>query len=101
MTNFPYGECGCSDGCACGKNPGPAAFIVLRNSNLIRCCTRCNLTSDSLVEVLIKKDLDSKTFFEVFFEYDPLSILVAPDGIDKEEDTNLLFEDVEDIAKMN
>lgn len=47
---FPHGacECGEEEGCqTCTKNPGPAAYKVMRDDGRnLNVCTRCTLSSD-------------------------------------------------------
>lgn len=86
--NYPYGKCECTSNCQCSVEAGPAAYIVVRNGKKIKCCTRCNLSDDSIVNVLVSKHMPSSEFMKVFFEYDPLSIFTIREEITRLELSN-------------
>lgn len=43
----PHGKC-----CACEKEPGPAAYAVLRSGKQVDVCTRCVVSTDRMLLIL-------------------------------------------------
>ena len=62
--------CECRDGCACSiREPGPAAFLIMRKDAPLRVCTRCVLTDgDKVICSIVPVDPPSRELFE----YDPI-----------------------------
>lgn len=68
---YPYGKCECTCG-TCDTEPGPAAYMVTRNSREMIVCTRCRKSMDQNPVLLVNKT-DS---CEVFIHYDQLGFMM-------------------------
>lgn len=49
---YPHGKCECVCG-TCAESKGPAAYWVLREAASLKVCTRCILSSDDILEMML------------------------------------------------
>ncbi len=64
--------CECRQGCQCQEHPGPAAFLVERDLKQMKVCTRCDLSSDRFLCLLVTDETEAAPFVE----YDAMGAMV-------------------------
>lgn len=86
MTKVQFG-CECKDCgimCECTHSCAPVAFLVGRKGKRIKVCTRCDLSSDKIIKLL----LDKNTPMKHFFDYDALGALCLSTYLNRKQNKN-------------
>lgn len=66
-----YESCECPARGMCCNGYGPAAYLVERDGKKLKLCTRCDLSGDKRIKILVKKSQ-----LEEYFDFDPLGGMV-------------------------
>lgn len=68
-----YG-CECRDDCLIHRGDAasaPVAYLVKRHTEFLKVCTRCQLSNDTVVRILVNRDTNA----HAFVEYDALGAM--------------------------
>ena len=73
LVSFYGRGCDCHDcnGLKCGLRIAPTAYLVERDSRVLRVCTRCLLESDRVIEILA----DENDRYELYEQYDSMGAI--------------------------
>ena len=80
--NFPCGRCECNEGCPCEQGAGPAAYLIKRAGRTLKVCTRCMLSGDEKLKVLVTRAVSPLPFIK----WDVDMVIVLAEEMREEEE---------------